>query len=193
MLFDSHGLSAGYVRHVQLAAAHFRNLFFEGGSLMGGIKGYLVAIVAACMLTVVASVLVQKSPLKKIVRLIGGILILLVAVTPLLRLDLTQIVDILQNGEYSFDTSDMEQKRQALLEDHIKQTTEAYIENEAARLGATVQAKVTLTEEEYPVPYHAILIGSVDTGQMNALTAYMETCLGIARTEQEWRLYGTGE
>ena len=160
---------------------------------MGGIKGYLVAIVAACMLTVVASVLVQKSPLKKIVRLIGGILILLVAVTPLLRLDLTQIVDILQNGEYSFDTSAMEQKRQALLEDHIKQTTEAYIENEAACLGATVQAKVTLTEEEYPVPYHAILIGSVDTGQMNALTAYMETCLGIARTEQEWRLYGTGE
>ena len=160
---------------------------------MEGIKGYLVAIVAACMLTVVASVLVQKSPLRKIVRLIGGILILLVAVTPLLRLDMSQIVEYLQGSEYSFDTSAVEQTWQSQLSEHIKQTTETYIEQEAARLGATVQAKVTLTEEEYPVPYHAILIGSVNTGQMNALTAYMETCLGIARTEQEWRLYGTGE
>ena len=87
----------------------------------------------------------------------------------------------------------MEQKRQALLEDHIKQTTEAYIENEAARLGATVQAKVTLTKEEYPVPCHAVLIGTVDADQLEALSEYMETSLGIARTEQEWKLYGTGE
>ena len=137
---------------------------------MGGVKGYLVAIVAACMLTVVASVLVQKSPLKKIVRLIGGILILLVAVTPLLRLDLTQIVDILQNGEYSFDTSDMEQKRQALLEDHIKQTTEAYIENEAARLGATVQAKVT---QEFNTVY--LMVIAFYFGTQNGKNAQEET------------------
>ena len=160
---------------------------------MEGIKGYLVAIVAACMLTVVASVLVQKSPLRKIVRLIGGILILLVAVTPLLRLDMSQIVEYLQGSEYSFDTSAVEQTWQSQLSEHIKQTTETYIENEAGRLGATVQATVTLTEEEYPVPCHAVLIGTVDADQMEALSEYMETSLGIPRTEQEWRLYGTGE
>ena len=160
---------------------------------MEGIKGYLVAIVAACMLTVVASVLVQKSPLRKIVRLIGGILILLVAVTPLLRLDMSQIVEYLQGSEYSFDTSAVEQTWQSQLSEHIKQTTETYIEQEAARLGATVQAKVTLTEEEYPVPCHAALIGTVDADQLEALSEYMETSLGIARTEQEWKLYGTGE
>ena len=160
---------------------------------MEEIKGYLVAIVAACMLTVVASVLVQKSPLRKIVRLIGGILILLVAVTPLLRLDMSQIVEFLQGSEYSFDTSAVEQTWQSQLSEHIKQTTETYIEQEAARLGATVQAKVTLTEEEYPVPCHAVLIGTVDADQLEALSEYMETSLGIARTEQEWKLYGTGE
>lgn len=160
---------------------------------MEGIKGYLVAIVAACMLTVVASVLVQKSPLRKIVRLIGGILILLVAVTPLLRLDMSQIVDYLQGSEYSFDTSAVKQTWQSQLSEHIKQTTETYIENEAGRLGATVQATVTLTEEEYPVPCHAVLIGTVDADQMEALSEYMETSLGIPRTEQEWKLYGTGE
>lgn len=160
---------------------------------MEGIKGYLVAIVAACMLTVVASVLVQKSPLRKIVRLIGGIMILLVAVTPLLRLDMSQIVDYLQGSEYSFDTSAVKQTWQSQLSEHIKQTTETYIENEAGRLGATVQATVTLTEEEYPVPCHAVLIGTVDADQMEALSEYMETSLGIPRTEQEWKLYGTGE
>ena len=160
---------------------------------MEGIKGYLVAIVAACMLTVVASVLVQKSPLRKIVRLIGGILILLVAVTPLLRLDMSQIAEFLQDSEYSFDTSAVEQTWQSQLSEHIKQATETYIENEADRLGATVQTKVTLTEEEYPVPCHAVLIGTVDADQLEALSEYMETSLGIARTEQEWKLYGTGE
>ena len=160
---------------------------------MEGIKGYLVAIVAACMLTVVASVLVQKSPLRKIARLIGGILILLVAVTPLLRLDMSQIVEYLQGSEYSFDTSAVEQTWQSQLSEHIKQATETYIENEADRLGATVQTKVTLTEEEYPVPCHAVLIGTVDADQLEALSEYMETSLGIARTEQEWKLYGTGE
>ena len=160
---------------------------------MEGIKGYLVAIVAACMLTVVASVLVQKSPLRKIARLIGGILILLVAVTPLLRLDMSHIVDFLQGSEYSFDTSAVEQTWQSQLSEHIKQATETYIENEADRLGATVQTKVTLTEEEYPVPCHAVLIGTVDADQLEALSEYMETSLGIARTEQEWKLYGTGE
>ncbi len=160
---------------------------------MEGIKGYLVSIVAACMLTVVANVLVQKSPLRKIVRLIGGILILLVAVMPLLRLDMSRIVDYLQGSEYSFDTSAVEQTWQSQLSEHIKQTTETYIENEADRLGATVQATVTLTEEEYPVPCHAVLIGTVDADQMEALSEYMETSLVIPRTEQEWRLYGTGE
>lgn len=160
---------------------------------MEEIKSYLVAIVAACMVTVVASVLVQKSPLRKIVRLIGGILILLVAITPLLRLDMSQIVDYLQGSEYSFDTSAVEQTWQSQLSEHIKQTTETYIENEAERLGATVQATVTLTEEEYPVPCHAVLIGTVDADQMETLSEYMETSLGIPRTEQEWKLYGTGE
>ena len=160
---------------------------------MEGIKGYLVAIVAACMLTVVASVLVQKSPLRKIVRLIGGILVLLVAVTPLLRLDMSRIVEYLQGSEYSFDTSAVEQTWHSQLSEHIKQTTETYIENEANRLGAAVQAKVTLTEEEYPVPCHAVLIGTVDADQMEALSEYMAASLGIPRTEQEWRLYGTGE
>ena len=135
---------------------------------MEGIKSYLVAIVAACMLTVVASVLVQKSPLRKIVRLIGGLLILLVAVTPLLRLDMSRIVDYLQGSEYSFDTFAVEQTWQSQLSEHIKQTTETYIENEAGRLGATVQATVTLTEEEYPVPCHAVLIGT-DTRIVNDL------------------------
>ncbi len=160
---------------------------------MEGIKSYLVAIVAACMLTVVASVLVQKSPLRKIVRLIGGILVLLVAVTPLLRLDMSRIVEYLQGSEYSFDTSAVEQTWHSQLSEHIKQTTETYIENEADRLGAALQAKVTLTEEEYPVPCHAVLIGTVDADQMEALSEYMAASLGIPRTEQEWRLYGTGE
>lgn len=162
---------------------------------MDAIRTYLVSLVAACMIAVLATVLVQGSPIHKIVRLVAGVLVLLVAISPLLSIDTERLGQELERicSAHSFDTSAVEENSRSVLAEHIKRTTETYIENKAAELGAAIQAKVTLSEEEYPVPIGVTIIGTLSLEQVEALTGYLTESLAIAPQNQEWKLYGTSE
>lgn len=159
---------------------------------MDGVRSYLVSVVAVCMITVVADVLIRESAMKKIVRLIGGILILLVAIRPLLSLDMKTIGAYLDdiNANYQFDADEIRRTQQDLLRQQVRQSAETYIENEAKTLGGTLQAEVTVSDEEYPVPVSVILIGSMPPEDAKTVSEYIETALGIPADRQEWRLYG---
>ena len=155
---------------------------------MEALRGYLIAIVAACMLAAVAAAMVKNPALSRVVRFVSGVLIALVVVTPLLSLDpsaLTQALSEIAGGERA-QTQSMEEKYHAQLSAHIKRTTEAYIEAKAAELGAAVQARVTLSDEDYPQPVSARIIGTLDVEQTLALSAYMRDALGIAEGRQTW-------
>lgn len=162
---------------------------------METIRGYLISLVAVCMIAVLASVLLHGSPINKFVRLIGGILVLLVAVSPLLTVNTERLSERLEGicGTYAFDTDSVAEERRSFLSEHIMQTTETYIENKAAELGAAIQAEVTLTNDEYPVPNKVKIIGTLTVEQIESLAAYLTDSLGIAPENQEWKLYGTSE
>lgn len=162
---------------------------------METVRSYLISLVAVCMLAVLASVLVHGSPIHKFVRFIGGILVLLVAVSPLLSVDTEKLSERLKEicEANSFNTSAVAENRYSVLSEHIKQTTETYIENKAAELGAAIQAEVTLTNDEYPVPDKVKIIGTLTAEQISSLAAYLTDSLGIAPEHQEWKLYGTSE
>lgn len=162
---------------------------------MDGIRSYLISVVAVSMISVLASVLVKSSPLQKVVRLVGGLLILLVAVTPLLRLDMKALGEKIEEfcGSENFDIAKVELQSQNQLALYIKQTTEAYIENKANELGAAIQAEVTLTNGEYPMPHGVTIIGTLNVEQIKALSAYLTDALNIAEENQEWKLYGATE
>ena len=63
-------------------------------------------------------------------------------------------------------------------------------ENEAKSLGGTLQAEVTVSDGDYPVPVSVILIGSMPPEDAKTVSEYIETALGIPADRQEWRLYG---
>ncbi len=159
---------------------------------MNGIRGYLVAVVAVCMICVLALQMVQKESMRKLVRFVGGMLILLVVATPLLSFDMEDLAGFLEDASsrLDIDTSMIGETAENALAEHIKKTTETYIEQKANELGATVQAKVVLTEEEYPVPYSVEIIGSLTPAQQKELSLYMSRDLGIDVLRQEWTLYG---
>ena len=159
---------------------------------MDGIKTYLISVVAVCMITVIADVLIQKSGLKRIVRLLGGLLVLMVAIRPLLSLDMSRISTYLLevNSNYRFDTANIKSTQQELLRQQVRQSAEKYIEDEAKSLGATLQAEVTLSDGEYPVPVSVILIGTLSPEQAQTVGAYIAAALDIPAERQEWRLYG---
>ena len=159
---------------------------------MESIQSYLVSIVAVCMITVLATVLVRNNHLQRIVRFIGGILILLVVASPLLKLNLEELAGELQQAEggFSYDTDSIASRSHEMLTALIKQNTESYIEDKAASFGATVQAEVTVSDDEYPVPAFVTIIGTLTPEQTTELRNYLRDALGISEERQEWKLYG---
>lgn len=154
------------------------------------IRAYLLAIVAVCMLTALACALLEKSKLQKIVKLIGGALLLLAVVMPLLHLDGDSIASAFDDftGGAAFDTAQTTKNFQTRLRALVKENTERCIEEKAAALGGIVQAEVTLDFAEAPSPAAAVITGTLTPQQADALGEFLRDSLGIQ--EVEWKLYG---
>lgn len=161
---------------------------------MQGLREYFTAVLAVCMLAVIVNSLAKKGNIQKIVRLVLGILIVLVVLKPLGAIDLDALsMGFLELTGQQLDLQEPEEAYKTALHKQIKESTEQYIEDRANVLGAYVQAKVTLSDDEYPVPIAVQIVGSLNTEQAKALHAYVTDSLGIAEENQEWKVYDTIE
>lgn len=149
------------------------------------LRSWLLGVVACALLVSACEQLTDGGTMKKIVRFVGGMLLMLALLRPLLRIDLT---DLAVNADaYREAVAQLEEElgaqRQRELSARIAAQTGAYIEDKAASLGASIRAVVT-TEERGGVPLPA----SVTLyGEENAeISAYIERELGIAKEDQLW-------
>lgn len=159
---------------------------------MDGIRTYLISVIAVCMLTVPAMLFVKKELPGRVVKLVGGVMILMVTVQPLIRLDgidFTKLLDELDET-YSLDMEQISETTQTRLSAYVKQAAEQVIEEKATELGAILQAEVTVSEDEYPIPQRVKLVGSLTSSQLNEISQYIQTALGIPPEQQEWKRYG---
>ena len=159
--------------------------------MMEGIRGYFLAIVAACMLAVLACALLKNSKIQRITKFIAGILILLTVATPLLRIDTAELAErINELGRGSrFDTQEISKDYQTMLRALVKKNTQTYIEEKAQELGGIIQAEVTVGSGEYPTPENVVLTGTMTPEQAQRLESYIADSLGIPPEQQEWKLY----
>ena len=162
---------------------------------MEGIRNYLVSVVAVCMITVPAMVFVRKESLQKTVKLIGGVLILLVAIRPLLHIDMNDIAETLKHftQKYEFDASVVEENAQSKIAECVKETSQQVIEEKAAELGGILQAEVEVSDGDLPAPIHVKLTGSMPVNRIGEMKEYLLTAFQIPLEEQEWNLYGSVE
>lgn len=157
---------------------------------MGGIRSYFTAVVAVCMIAVLVHALAKHGTIQRMVRLIVGMLIVLVVLKPLGGIDLDALSKELLGLSGQLPAyNEPEEAYQQALRKNIKENTQQYIQNFAETLGAYVQAEVTLSEEEYPVPAAVRIVGSLTQTQFQALYAYVTESLGIAQENQEWVIY----
>lgn len=156
---------------------------------MVGIREYLISVIAACMIAVLCLQLVKQQTVKKVLRFVCGLLVLLVAASALVSLDMEYISGLMETMELQVnaDKNSLEQDVYQQLSEHIQSTSENYIERKAYEFGATVQARVTLTQEEYPVPYSVTIIGILTPQQKQALSEYLDQSLAIPYERQEWK------
>ncbi len=160
---------------------------------MEQLRGYLVAIVAVCMICVIAGLLVRGGLPARITRLAGGLLVLLAVAVPLLRLDLSGLTERLE--EYwsvrDFDAEEYTRRTQKALREQLAHSAEKLIVEYAAELDAQVTAEVTVSTDDIPEPLTVTVTGTLDEEQLRALSAYLRDAIGIAPSRQKWRLHET--
>ena len=153
---------------------------------MTGIRTYLQSCCAAAVLTSFCAALLPEGKSRQAVSLIGGLVILLVVVMPLLGLDTDDLQREFQNAFISIEPiagADDE------LEARIREDCETYILDKAASLGMKIQTEVTLdTEAAIPYPCSVIVAGSFSHEEQNALSEILAMELGIPLEQQEWNL-----
>ena len=79
-----------------------------------------------------------------------------------------------------------EEISQNALRQRIKQETEAYILDKAARLGLTLEVRVDLSDDDLPVPVGVTLRGAVSPAARAELEAMIRQDLGIGKEGQVW-------
>ena len=158
------------------------------------IKEYLLSVVAVCMICAVANVMVKNQMFGKVLRLVSGVLILLVVIAPLLKVDLQDISNQMEQMLSGDSTSLADVKKDARVQfaQQVKNATEKHIEQIASRYGMTVQATVTVDDSQIPTPIAVELTGTVDPNTVGEFMDYISQNIGISKENQRWRDYEAG-
>ena len=156
---------------------------------MGGIRGYLLSIVAAAALCgILKNFAEEKSAAGGMLKLAAGVFLSFVLVRPLAQFRLSDLPVI--SYEYTKDAgsavSEGEEMAAQALRESIKLRTEAYILDKAQSLQTSITAEVTLSDDALPVPVQVRLTGTVSPYAKVRLVALLEEELGIPKEDQIW-------
>ncbi len=136
------------------------------------VRSWLLSMVATALIVSVLEMLTPDGLPKRVGHLLGGLLLLLVLVRPVSSLGLENLGEYFANSalfDAQWDQS-LEETDQALLESLITDSCQAYIEAQAAQLGASCQVTVTCRwEEDIPIPDSVTIIGELTEEQQQSL------------------------
>ena len=152
-------------------------------------KDWLVSVAAASLLSSAALALCPEGRVKRILRLVCGVMCALALASPVLALDVTTVSAAMAEYGQAAEkiTSSAEEEKKMLERTYIEERCEAYILDKAAQLGAALSAASVLArwDEEALVwfPWEASLNGPQDI----RLSRAIEADLGIPAQRQRWQ------
>lgn len=156
---------------------------------MDTLRSIAVSVIAASfVLAILGGILDEKGSAAALLRLIGGVFLMLTVLTPAAKLDFSGIEDYLER--FSLDGTDIAAEGAASAGDEyraiIKEKVEAYILDKAAAMGQSLSVEVILSDADTPVPEGVKLWGDVSACEKMRLQEMMETELAIAKENQIW-------
>jgi len=157
--------------------------------MMGGIREYLLSIAAAGVLATLAEAVMPAGAVKRVVRFLGGLIVLLSAISPLTKLASGRNPEI---ANWEMPHSDLvvyaEQQTKELTEMLIIERTAEYILDKAEQIGMKVTAEVILENKDLnPVPRSITITGIYTQLQKKIMSDYLEQTFGIPEERQVWR------
>lgn len=153
-------------------------------------QGWVYRVVCAAMLTAAAGSLTPPGAVRRLGRLTGSLVLLLVLLSPLVSVDGEALARAL--SEYRFPetrTEELEEADEALFRGLIAEETGAYIAEEAAGLGAacTVEVETRVQEDGYLVPWAVTVTGALDGETRQRLARRIASELAIPEERQTYR------
>ena len=158
--------------------------------MMAGVGSWLLSITGASVLCALADGLMPAGPVRRVGRLVCGLVLLAVILAPLAQLDLEGGQRWLE--EYHLGLEDRTQELERQVDEQMKTIIEqeyaAYIVDKAAELGAVCTARVTCAGEggENWLPDRVTVRGTLTPSQREALSREIRTGLGIPETHQSF-------
>lgn len=156
---------------------------------MDDIRQYLISVIAVTLICgILTGLLGKESSGYTIARLISGLLIAFTVISPILDVDLHNILNftdtLYQSGEMA--AQDGQRISETAMQTIIKSETEAYILDKAASLGVELEVDVLL-EDTYPMAPKSVRVsGSISPYGRNWLQNVIAEELGISKENQIW-------
>ena len=151
-------------------------------------KNWLMGIVAAALAVSLAQAMTPEGPVRKVGRLVGGMVLLLAVGRPLLRLEpAMSAMAHIPGAEVS--RVRIEEGGEEMMKTLIAQKAGAYIVDKGSALGCVCAAKVTVATDDtgWPVPWQVEVSGSMTAAQQQALARAIAEDLAIPAERQSFR------
>lgn len=157
---------------------------------MDHLKEYILSIIIAATISGVAVKLIGNKGLhKSLIQLLSGLFLLITVISPLIKVkidDFTAYFTTLE-AEATGIITNAEIKTNAAKAEIIKERIEAYILDEATKLGLDLRVDVTLADDSTFLPSTATIIGAAAPYKKAMLQNKIQETLGIPEEKQMWR------
>lgn len=156
--------------------------------MMGAVRSWLLAVIAAALLCAVADALMPSGAVKRVGRLVCGLVLIGAILSPLAALDLEGSRRWLE--DYLISVQDREAELEETVNGQIKviieQKLSAYIVDKAAQLGVTCRAQVecVLSEDGLYLPIRTEVAGSMTADVQGKLIRLIQSDLGVPAEAQ---------
>ena len=156
--------------------------------MMGAVRGWLLAVIAVSLLCAVADALMPSGPVKRVGRLVCGLVLIGAILSPLKALDLEGSQRWLDSYFASIQNreAELEETVNGQIKVIIEREFSAYIVDKAAQLGLKCRARVecTASEDGVYLPVRTEVTGSMTADVQGELIRIIESDLGVPAKSQ---------
>ncbi len=159
--------------------------------MIEAVRQWILGITGTSIVAGIAMSVTPEGRVKKAVKLVSGLAVMLALISPVLSFDFEGYSQYMSEYRQEAEkyASALDGENEKLTRTIIEEKTEAYILDKGAELGIsglTVSVTAKWGDEDCWYPYSARLMGETDEKQMQALSGYMESELGITEENQTW-------
>lgn len=156
---------------------------------MDKILEYILSVIGVALIVSLANTFIDiKSPLGAMLKLITGLVLTSVIISPWSQVQIEDLYGIFQNTDMdaSCIVQDGEHMANTKIIEHIKEKTEAYILDRAMPMGLDIDVEVSFDELAPYTPHCVRITGNVSPYAKQRLAEIISKELNIEKEHQIW-------